>query len=82
MDCVLENVGELTASRQGGDLLEIESKGICWICDVREVHSHGGAQSSRELKPQMQGPRTVITSGCKSDGGVDRWTEFDWTSTL
>ena len=66
----MENVGELIASRQGVDLLEIESKGISWVCDVREVHSHGGGQSSQELKPQVPGPRGVITSGCESDGGM------------
>lgn len=65
----MENVGELIASRQGGDLLEIESKGISWVCDVREAHSHGGGQSSQELKPQVPESRGVITSGCKSDGG-------------
>lgn len=70
VDCVLENVGELTASRQGGDLLEIESKGICWVCDVREVHSHGGGQSSQELKSQMQGRKQWLQVAVKVMEGL------------
>lgn len=58
----LENVDKLIASRQQNDLIETKSKGISWVCDIREVHSDAAGLDTSEPKLQIQGPGTM-TSG-------------------
>lgn len=70
----LGNVGKLITSRQGGDLHEIKSEGISWVCGVGEVHSHGGASESRETETPDASSRIMIASGCKSDRKIEQHT--------